>query len=393
MADCVPFVNSGNDLRRLRGYYDRPIVGRVSLNGLPTLRRRGVQRTCDLWIDPEIDGYHQLLDSGDVWPDWKTHISQFAESGILADHSFIQKPDLSRLEIFVSAVMEECRKNSPAWISVPQLPVVAGSGRNKINTALARATASWKEEYRFTGRLVLPLIFTHQTQLKNKTHWRPKLDLAKKCFDSVGPDIIWAVDSDLSDWRGSERFRDRFASLVAFHSDLREYFPHAKIIAGPYWGMNLVLWTRGLCDYPAITLGYGFAYRISGGYRGMEPTATIALSPLRRLARATEELRTWLNATVEGLSQAETAREEFSLLKGNFEKLKNYEIARDQVAESYSEWVKKLAATSASGRSLTLYQDLSSAYVLGKQLHKLPRSEAPGTDAGKVAEQLMLYCL
>ena len=392
MADYIPFVNSGNDVVRLRTYYDEPVVVRVALANLPALRKRNIERY-PLWVDAEMDGYHHLLEGGEVWPDWRQYVSQFDKSNMLGDVSFIRRPDSTRVADFVSAVMEKCRESASAWITIPQLPMIGDSTRNKINVMLNEATASWRSKHNFGGKLVLPMVFTHQEQLRGRTKWTPKLKIVQKCYDIVKPDVVWIVDSDLSDWKGSARFTNRFQSLVDFHTDVRDRFPEVKIVVGPYWGMNLVLWTRKLCDHPAVTLGYGFKYRISGGYRGMEPTATIALPPLRRLARHTDELGSWLDMVMEGLDQSDDAYREFRRIRDNFEQLKDYEVARNQVAKFYGEWIRRLCAISPDGRSLALFQELASAYVLGKKMEKLPKEESPGRDAGKVAEQLMLHCL
>jgi hypothetical protein len=392
MADYIPFVNSGNDLVRLRTYYDQPIVVRVALASLPALRKRGIDRYA-LWVDTEMDGYHHLLEGGRVWPDWRQYVSQFDEADALGDASFIRRPDPARVGGVVTTAMEKCRESGATWITIPQLPMVGDSTRNKINVMLAEATASWKKEHKFAGRLVLPVVFTHQEQLRGRTQWSPKLKIVQKCYNTIEPGLLWIVDSDLSDWKGSARFTDRFQSLIGFHTDVRDRLPDAKVVAGPYWGMNLVLWARKLCDYPAITLGYGFKYRVSGGYRGMDPAATVALPPLRRLARHTEELGSWLDAAIGGLDESDDAYKELRRIRDSFEQLKDYEVARNQAAKFYGGWVRRLCAIPPEGRSLALFQELASAYVLGKKMERLPKEESPGRDAGKVAEQLMLHCL
>ncbi|MDI6451137.1 hypothetical protein [Anaerobaca lacustris] len=407
MPEHIPFVNSGNDLKRLREYYDKPGVAHVQLSNAASLRKRQIHHLCDLWIDPEIDGYDRLLKGSDARADWKNQISQFKENEILANEAYLKKPATNKVKVFIFDVLDKCHQFEPAWITVPQLPIVGDSTkvdntRNRINTELAKASAQWRMESGFEGSFVLPLVFTHQSQLRGKTQWGPKLRLAKKCLNVVRPDIIWAVNCDLPDWKGSDKLKERFASLVSFHTDLRNAFPNAKIIAGPYWAMNLVLWSRGLCDYPAISLGHGFSYRVSGGYIPPEPpTAMVALGPLRRQARHTEQLRDWINNAVKKLQGSDEAAKQFSRLQNRFNELARYEVARNQVAEFYGDWLKKLSMIPPSGRSLALFQDMTSAYVLGKQLHNeldcrsgaLPKSEAPAREPGKIAELFMPYCL
>lgn len=402
MADHIPFVNSGNDLKRLRAYYDTPAVARVQLSSASSLCKRQIQHLCDLWVDAEIDGYHRLLKNGQAWSEWKKHVMQFNDNEILEDVDFLKRPDTERVKVLVYDILDKCQQFKPAWITVPQLPVTGGSTRNKVNAELAKASASWKAKRGFRGKYVLPLIFTHQNQLKGKTQWAAKLKAARRCFDAAGASIIWAVDSDLTDWRGSDKFRDRFAALVRFHTDLREIFPGAKIIAGPYWGMNLVLWARGLCDHPAISLGHTFSYRISGGFIPPDPPkAMVALAPLRRLADHTDELGIWLDSVLNALHHADEAARQLSRLRHGFAEFTAYDVARNQVAEFYGSWLRQLDSIPPSGRSLLLFQDLSSAFVLGKKLvtelgttaARLPKSEAPARDPSKVAEQLMLHCL
>ena len=402
MPSHIPFVNSGNDLKRLRTYYDRPAIARVQLGNAASLWRRKIHQFCDLWIDPEVDGYHWLLKGGQAWSDWETHIRQFKNGDMLADPASLRKPDAEKVRAFVLQILDRCRHFGATWITVPQLPIVGNGTRNKMNTELAKASASWKTATGFSGSFVLPLIFTHQSQLKGRTEWRAKLETARKCFDAAGAAVVWAVDSELCDWKGSDRFRDRFASLVKFHTDLLERFPGVKIVAGPYWGMNLILWARGLCDHPGISLGHGFSYRLSGGYIPTEPPkALVALEPLRRLAARTDDLATWLDSAINGLHHSDEAARQFLRLRNRFSELASYDVARNQVAEFYGEWLRKLDSIPADGRSLLLFQDLTSAYVLGRNLAKevgskagrLPKSEAPAQDPGKVAEQLMLHCL
>jgi hypothetical protein len=67
--------------------------------------------------------------------------------------------------------------------------------------------------------------------------------------------------------------------------------------------------------------------------------------------------------------------------------------ARWQVAQFYKNWFDKFSALPPSGRALALYQDLSSAYVLGKTLPKLPEEEKTARSPARVAKQLMLNCL
>jgi hypothetical protein len=105
------------------------------------------------------------------------------------------------------------------------------------------------------------------------------------------------------------------------------------------------------------------------------------------------ELRNWLEKVLPRLNPTDDAYREFSALRDRFSLVTERDNAKNQVAQFYVRWFEKIASVSAAGRALALYQDLSSAFVLGKQLPPLPKSEAPGQTPSKVAEQLMLNCL
>lgn len=390
MATYIPFVNTLSDCLRLKLYPDATKL-RVSLETINTLGEE-LPKKLPLWIDPAIDGYHYLLISKDRSENWKQYIKQFKNSQILSNSSFLKKPETEKLKQFVTSILDKCSKFKSDWITVPQLPIIDGTSRNKINRALAAATSEWKLNSGFNGKFILPIIFTHQEQLKGKTEWRKKLTVAKTCYRDSGALGIWAVDSSLSDQKGSGKYDKRFQSLIEFHKDLQQDFPDGMIIAGPYWGMNLILWARGLCDYPAISLGTAYQYYISGGFP-RPPKTRLAIPPLRRWAVAERPLKTWLDDVLEQIDPSDTEYKHFLYLRDNFSILSIQETARDQVAKFYRKWIDKLEDTPAPGRALALYQDLSSAYILGKQLKELPRKEAPGRAPEKVAQQFMLNCL
>ena len=392
MSSYIPFVNTLSDCLRLKFYPDATKL-HISLETIDALEKE-LPKKLPLWIDPAVDAYHYLLINKDRSTSWKQYIKQFENSQILSNTSFLKRRDLGKVKQFVTSILDKCSEFKPDWITVPQLPIVDDASRNKINRALAAATSEWKLNNGFSGKFILPLIFTHQEQLKGKTEWRKKLRLARTCFRDSGAFGVWAVDSSLSDQKGSGTFDKRFRSLIEFHKDLQQDFPDGMIIAGPYWGMNLILWARGLCDYPAISLGTAYQYYISGGFP-KPPKTRLAIPPLRRWAVAEGPLKIWLDDVLEQLDPSDTAYKYFLYLRDNFSLLSIQEEARDQVAKFYKKWIDKLEDTPPPGRALALYQDLSSAYVMGKQekLPELPKSEAPGRAPEKVAQQFMLNCL
>lgn len=396
MAAHIPFVNTQDDLRCLKQYYADSKMVRIPLAIMSAIRQN-IPTHMGLWIDAGIDGYDCRLTKRKTFDQWEDHISRFQEYDILGDPEFVRKPDADRLKRFARSALNECHALQPLWITIPQLPVTTDGSRNRVNRELAGIVGEWKSVSGFKGDLILPLIFTHQGQLQGRTQWTKKLLSAKKCYQDSGASGIWAVDSDLADQKCRERFPERFQSLIEFHEDLRNDFPKATIVAGPYWGMNIVLWVRQLCDWPAISLGTGYQYFISGRFRIRKKgprKVHVALPPLRRWAVASQKLRDWLGRVTAQLSSSDAACGDLRTLYNDLGLLmRNEEAAKKQVAKTYKVWLDKIESVPPDGRSLVLYQDLSSAYVLGKQLPKLPKSEAPGIEAGKVAEQLMLQCL
>jgi len=393
MADYIAFVNSDHDLQRCVRYYSDVEAIRVSLRRWKPQWSRAINT--NIWIDPGLDGYDLILKGKRVFDEWKDYAKQFDSQCLLADTAFLKKPVREAVRTIVFKVLGDCLTKGPDWITVPLLPVAGDSSRNRVSRELSKASGQWKSERRFQGKLILPLIFTRPDQLKGRTQWRKTLALIQKCYSDADASAIWVVDSELSDQKCSKAFATRFEALVRFHEDLRETLPRgAKVIAGPYWGMNLVLWARGLCDHPAVSMGTGYSYMISGTFAPRRAKSHVALLPLRRWAIVSPELKSWLIEALSRLSPDDSARQPLLKLSQAIDAcMRTDEAARNQVAGTYKEWLDKIQGIAPEGRMLSLYQDLSSAYVLGKQLPKLPPSEAPGRDAGKVAEQLMLRCL
>ena len=86
-------------------------------------------------------------------------------------------------------------------------------------------------------------------------------------------------------------------------------------------------------------------------------------------------------------------RSEFEKLRTNYRALTQTELAKQQVARFYKKWFDRLEAAPKGGRALALYQEFSSAFVLGKQLPNLPATERPGHRASALPQQFMLHCL
>ena len=117
----------------------------------------------------------------------------------------------------------------------------------------------------------------------------------------------------------------------------------------------------------------------------------VALDPIKRLVVAKPDLAGWLEESLKRLPPTDPACIEFSNINENLNSLWLGDN-RDQICKVYRKWVDSIAVAPVAGRALTLYQQLSSAYVLGRTLGELPE-EGPSRRPERVAQQLMLLCL
>lgn len=428
MGDYVPFINSEADCRVLKQHFGDARACRISLSAADRLRSY-IPAEVPLWIDPGTDAYHHFWGDGSKWPldissespsqiqakwprdtegkredewkfklwrKWEGQFNSFHAYRLLADEGCGAKKHADDLDRFVAEVLDACLKIRPKWISIPQLPV--GKRRSKVNRRLSEATGSWRIHRAADAQLILPLIITTASTLARKPSRDRVLDQAVECYKVAEANGIWVVDTSLSDRNRSESFSSRYEKLIEFHETLRRRLgKRAIVIAGPYWGINLVLWARGLSDYPATSLGTTYTYHISCG-QPKQGNVRLAIPPLRRWAVVNTDLFDWINGVLEKLSPADSVYNEFLELRQKFKVLKTRDAAANQVARFFSEWFHSIETISPEGRSLALYQELSSAYVLGRQLDPLPKTVVPQgsvkiLEAGKVAEQLMLHCL
>jgi len=348
-----------------------------------------------VWVDPCVDGMDDL-DSRRGTPEkpnlWFKFLSQFPNFEMIGDATYQARPAAAEVYAFVRAVMEKCATHKPAAITVPQLPVVYGPARNKINKSLAAATGKWKSSSGYKGRLILPIVFTNQRQVNGKTARNPTVKLAARCYHDAQADGFWVVDCSLTDESGSPTLGSkRFPGVIALHKELNEQIVSKIRIAGPYWGLNLVLWARGLIDYPAIGIGVGYKYMVSGGQL-KTPSVRLALPPLRRRVGVRPQLKVWLNGTTAKLSRSHPDYPEFNEIATRYSVISQPASAREQVATFYKRWFDSIAAGPKAGRSMALFQDLSRAYALGKSLSDLD-DEGTARQPGAVAESLMLSCL
>ena len=440
MDSLIPFVASKEDRALAAELHGDSEVFRVPLHRLG--RGSMASGNVPLWIDPCVDGYHHLLKEGDPWWDheerdraaadeakrrhkgaagkkrpktaeeklcaaqerrqrdpWRKHLKSYADCRVLAEATAVEgkgpTENRDRIEAFVSAVMDSCIEHAPAWLSVPQLPYVQGNHRNKINRELASAVATWRAGVDNASKLILPVVLTGRKLYQYKSERDSKIKTIADCYKRCSADGVWVVDSELRDQDGARSQTDRFGELVQFHEELNDELPGSPYrVAGPYWGMNLVLWARGLVDFPAIGVGKAYQYHVSGGL-SHGALVRIALPPLRRWApvggAGGSDLRNWLDEALGVLSHSDDGHGALRTIRNDYGKLASREAAQRQIAAFYKEWFN--ATRDAGERAVALFQALSAAYVLGKRLPNLPTIKDMGREPGEIARQFMLNCL
>jgi hypothetical protein len=385
-TEYLPFVYTDRDCELLNAFYRDSSFVRVPLQSARKLIPQLPPKT-KIWVDAEIDGLHQLAKAAEPFT---KYIKDFGPSDDIVDPAFQAKPESGVVRRFVNAILDSCAEVNPKLITVPQFPIVSDVSRNKINREMARATSKWAEK-RSDITLILPAIFTHQAQIKNKTTRNPKVTQIRQCFEAAGAKGVWVVDATLNDQDGAGTLDTRFRALIELHQELAACLPgDPSIVAGPYWGLNLVLWARGIIRYPAVTLGNRYRYHLPGG-RSQKPHLRVALDPIKRLVVAKPELEGWLTESAKNIPLSDPASIEFLALSEKRSTLWHGDN-REQICRVYRKWLDSIAVAPTAGRALTLYQQLSSAYVLGRTLKDLPE-EGPSRRPERVAQQLMLLCL
>jgi len=409
MADYIPFVNSSSGCSILDKHYQDAHIVRVSLDKIKRIQA-DIPSRIPLWLDPAVDAYHHLRTG--TWPsdkarwnewqkgtrkNWERCFKPIAHHEVLLQEKPWVKQHRDKVDHFVAALLKNCLGFRPKWITAPQLPLSKGVGRT--NNCLVQATGRWKENSAANVKLVLPVIISDSNVLNTKSSRDKVATETGKRLRKARAEVLWVVDTSLADHHRNAQFPKRYRNLIEFHSLLNEYLPTGTTtVGGPYWGINLVLWARKLCTFPAVSLGTTYTYHYSCG-QPRPGNIRLAIPPIRRWVIQKNELKDWLEKAMGRLSPSDPAYRELSELRNNIVAFRDRRGAVTQVAKFYNEWLRRIQGVAPEGRSLALYQDLSSAYVIGRQLPPLPKevlsTSAPMEirEAGKVAEQLMLYCL
>lgn len=388
MEKHIPFAFTQEHARLCDKHYSDSECVRVPLYRAARLKTR-LRKDAKIWIDPCLDGFPRCDPNSDLW----TYMSDNDGAARLMDINFVRKPEQAEIDTLVNSLLDRAHDLGPDWLTVPQLPQADDTAHNRINKQLAKATGEWKHKNRYQGKMIFPLVFTHQRQLDKKTSWGPKLKTARRLFDEARADGLWIVDSSLSDSKGTSNFETkRFPELIRLHDFAKESFPAKAIhVAGPYWGMNLVLWARGLVTHTAIGVGGGYQYYLPGGPKLTAAKAKVALTPLRRTAIADTSLQGWLKAAMKSTSPTDRSHQEFKKLSDRFDTI--ILKSKEQISGSYRSWLETISGIPEEGRALALYQDLSAAFVLGKQLSLISGESGNARRPSVPARQLMMSCL
>lgn len=394
MADHIPIMTGDETGSLVKKVYSDSGVVRIPLDRASRFKPL-VPHSAKLWVDPCFDGCDDIGSRRSKPGDrnsWFEFMSELPHFEKLAQGEFCAKPIQAEVNTLVKELLNQCAALKPSWITVPQMPITDGSDRNKLNRSLAKAAGKWKSSSGFSGRVILPLIFMNQKQINKKTDRNPKVQQAEKCYQDAQADGFWVVDQSLVDDSGSTTLRSRrFPGILALHEELSDRIVTKVRMGGPYWGLNLVLWARGLIDFPLIGVGSGYNFFLSGG-KSRTASARIAIPSLRRRVKVTPSLGTWLEAAIAKLAPSHPAHSEFVNLRKSLTVLSEASRAREQVATFYKQWFDGIASGPAAGRSMALFQDLSAAYALGKSLPPFD-DEGTARRPEAVAEPLMLSCL
>lgn len=390
MVAYIPFANTTTGASIVKAFYADASAVRITLDKVASLKAH-LPHTVPLWLDPAFEGLSLKTQArGD---EWQKFISTHPGHEKFDDPTFLANPAKTDIQAFVERLMNDCMAHKPSRITIPQFPVDLDPPPFKLNRLLAEAAMKWRSTANKQVDLILPVVFTHQTQLANKAARNKVLSHIKSCLSRGQFEGLWSVDSSLADQDGTGNFDERFKCNIKFSEEVREILgPNKHLTAGPHWGLNLVLWARGLVDHPAIGLGFAFQYHVHGG-KSYRPNTRVALAPLRRWATYSPDLKQWLVDNIPHTPPASHAHNAFRDLQAKFPGYIDQTVARRQIAHFYREWFHSIYSTPLAGRALALYQDLSSAYVLGKNLGQLPANEKTARRPERVAQQLMLHCL
>lgn len=408
MADYIAVVNGTRDSELVAKHYARAAGVRLPLERARDLVAK-LPNELSLWIDGGIDGLHRVESRTSMSDSYMAYIKGFSHGDDVLQKGLAGGCGQPVVTKFVGEMLSRCASLNPRWISVPQVPydTTRPRGRMKFNRQLLTATREWQAANRLDCNYMLPVLLHELEAMDTKT--RSRNDVIKwidKARGECSTNGIWVVNSALEDERGSQPNQEkRFPGLVAFHSELRDHMRDGiRIVAGPYWAMNIILWARNLIDNPVIGIATGYRYYVSGG-KFSQPTDKVAIPPLLRRASVSAELKAWMQEAEQILASSSSSASGISGIGSSFTQAASDlaslsrqlgrlrgRLAHEQVAGFYKDWLEELGRIAPSIRALALRQQFSAAHVVGSVVGELPKGNQ-ARQAGRLAQQFMLSCL
>jgi hypothetical protein len=392
----ISLLRSKTDITLTKQFYSDAFGGRVSLMTAfknEPAHYKGISN--NLWIDLSLDFLPNLLQkegsNEDANKREKKFFSEKCKGDILfARNEISKKGNEAKLKDVITGLVGIASEYKPQILGLPQYPYDASKGTSKANRAITNIVRSLPRKC----PLVVPVIIQNRSWTRYKKSRNEIVKEIEATCSLLKPEYLWIVDASLNDDEGSGTLaKERLPNLVTLHKEIREVSKGTSIIAGPYWGMNLVLWARGLADFIAITPGGSSQYYPECSVVKRSPSISrVALPPLRRLVKKSPELKDWIKDVLRLDLPSREVVEQFHKLEKELGKLDG-DIAKKQVADFYSSWLRSICTLPAQGRAFGLYQDLSMAYALGSILPKLLGEKSAGANASHVAEALMLNVL
>lgn len=377
----VPFVTTRSDVACLNELGFKPKLHRRT----PYSKAGAV--TGDVWLDLGMDGFP--IGKEERWATWWNAV---ANADKFRDLMFVGRPEKGAVSQAIGAALTKAGALSAKRVSVPQLPHAADARHNKLNKLLAAAFTEWRSASGYAGEATLPVIIASKQSLESKTERDKKTKTVSELAEVAGAGSLWVVDATLEDQAGTTTFEKRFGHLIEFHSALTQFENCQRIVAGPYWGVGLVLFARGLATEVAVGVGSAYRYYRPGTIITSGATSRIAVTPIRRWAKLSPQLVDWLDKARSLFPPSSSTAVEFSALAA-FVASADEQAARRQVAKFHLEWATWLEKTPAAQRPMALFQDLSGAYAAAKFLPPIPSEEGVAAVPHTTAKQLMLHCL
>lgn len=401
----IPLIRNKGDASAAQNAMPNVDVVRVPLDLLDGME---LEEHWRLWIDTQFDGFDHIFDDEEErWLEstkgWHGWVQGFEGFELLTTEKNAKSASQDKIDDLVAAVLDEAAEYEPTMISVPQVAYTTGAIRHAINRKLAIAAGRWKQNYWPRGTFVLPVVFTHVDAYRTKSIADKRINAILRALDASHATGVWVSHARLDELGGVGNLKGgRLSPLIAFHENLNDQLPaKAFTCAGPYWALNLILWARGLIDFPIIGSGSQFQYSTPKPVQLLgRPKPRIALPLLRRWYPVNSELRGWIKSAKSSFAQGTDAWDELKRLEstfGTFLGSRGAVPARRQTLEFYIDWIDQIESTQKAGRALFLFQDFSNAVVNGSLIRtKLPKQSGLSADArnpGFIAEQYMLQCL